>query len=146
VGDAEPVGQLPQIQYEDISDAEDAPAQAHVEYENIPDAEQAPDVQVDGVIFKFHDDWPCDTFVEGQSTTYLVNRPDEPLQTYTLRNWDLSSGSRALWYQYLSAYEILFGESERNQFVLQYLNNYGDIDAFGYYLKDEFDRKFVRCD
>jgi len=26
-GDVEPVGQLPQIQYEDISDAEDAPAQ-----------------------------------------------------------------------------------------------------------------------
>ena len=75
VGDAEPVGQLPQIEYEDISDAEDTPAQAHVEYENIPDAEQAPDVQVDGVIFEFHDDWPCDTFVEGQSTTYLVHRP-----------------------------------------------------------------------
>jgi len=128
VGDAEPVGQLPQI-----------------EYENIPDAEQAPDVHVDGVIFEFHDDWPWDTFAEGQSTTYLVNRPDEPLQTYTLRNWDPSSGSWALWYQYVSAYEILFGESERNQFVLQYLNNYGDIDAFGYYLKDEFDRKFERC-
>ena len=55
-------------------------------------------------------------------------------------------GNRVLWYQYLSAYEILFEESERNQFVLQYLNNYGDINAFGYYLKDEFDRKFVRCD
>ena len=75
-----------------------------------------------------------------------MNRPSEPPRTYTLYNWDLPLGNRVLWYQYLSAYEILFEESERNQFVLQYLNNYGDINAFGYYLKDEFDRKFVRCD
>jgi len=84
VDDAEPVGQLSQIQYEDISDAEDAPAQAHVQYENIPDANGAPNAQVDWVIFEFDNDWPWDTFAEGQSTTYLVNRPDEPLQTYTL--------------------------------------------------------------
>jgi len=115
--------------------------------EDIPD-DTPLSFEVDGIAFEFHNDWPWDTFAEGQSTTYLVNRPDEPPQTYTLYNWDLPSGSRALRFQFpvSERLRILFRESERNQFVLQYLNNYGGIDAFGYYLKDEFDRKFVLCD
>jgi len=163
-GDVEPVGQLPQIEYEDISDAEDAPAQAHAQYDNIANAEQAPHVQfedisepedvpddtpvtfdVDGVVFEFLDDWPWDTFVEGQSTTYIVDRDGEPPRLYTLYNWDLTSGSWALWYQYLRASEALYGESGRNQFALHYLNIHGDINIFGRVVK-EFDRRFVRCD
>jgi len=160
-GDAEPVGQLPQIQYEDISDAEDAPVQAHVQYDNIANAEQSSGVQfedisepddtpptfdVDGVVFEFLDDWPWDTFVEGQSTAYSVERDGEPPRLYTLYNWDLLSGSWALWYQYLRASEALYGESGRNQAALQYLNHHGDINIFGRVLKEEFDRRFVRCD
>ena len=136
-GDTELVGQLPQIQYEDISDAENAPAQAHVQYDNIANAEQAPDVQfenisepedipddtpltfdVDGIVFEFLNDLPWNTLVEGQSTTYIVDRDGEPPRLYTLYNWDLPSGSWAPWYQYLRASEALYGESGRNQVAL----------------------------
>jgi len=65
---------------------------------------------------------------------------------YTLHNWDLPSGSWALWYQYLRASEALYGVSGRNQAALQYINIHGDINIFSRVLKEEFDRRFVRCD
>jgi len=73
--------------------------------------------------------------VEGQSTTYIVERDGEPPRLYTLYNWDQPSGSWAL-----------YGESGRNQAALQFLNIHGDINIFGRVLKEEFDRRFVRCD
>jgi len=71
VGDAEPVGQLPQIQYEDISDAEDAPAQAHVQYENIPEADRAPDAQFEDI--SEPEDIPDDTPLRSRSTGSFSN-------------------------------------------------------------------------
>ena len=147
-GDVEPAGQLPQIEYEDISDAEDAPAQASdIQFEDISEPDDTPPTfDVDGVTFEFLGDWPWDTFEVGQSTTYIVERDGEPPRLYTLYNWDQPSGSWALWYQYLRASEALYGESGRNQAALQFLNIHGDINIFGRVLKEEFDRRFVRCD
>jgi len=56
------------------------------------------------------------------------------------------SGSWALWYQYMYACELLYGESVRNQLTLYYFTSVGDIKNFGRVLKDAFDILFVRCD
>jgi len=142
--DAQAVDQHLQVEYQDISDAEETP---DAQLEDISESDDTPLLfEVDGIVFELQDGWPSYAFEEGQSTSYFVNQAGQSPQVYTLYNWDRPSGSWALWYQYMYACELLYGESVRNQLTLYYFTSVGDIKNFGRVLKDAFDILFVRCD